>query len=212
MSSSPKAEEVNDEPAAVANSSLSAENTLDDQPDEQQDYVDLIDSVEKDPQACSGTTSEADPDPNTEKPAARRTPLTGVGRLLRHARVALFWLQGLGETVDESDVAGVVCQWLGKLDNPGDSVSLDESIALDSLREVLRQVAARQGRECVRCGEVFEEEFNAWTCKKFLDNHYSRLTISSPFPTRSLSLSASTGSSSYWSTSELTHDGNICRW
>lgn len=100
--------------------------------------------------------------------------------------------------MDESDVAGVVCQWLGKLDNPGDSVSLDESIALDSLREVLRQVAARQGRECVRCGEVFEEEFNAWTCKKFLDNHYSRLAISSHFPTRSLSLSASTGSSSYW--------------
>ncbi|ETS81404.1 hypothetical protein PFICI_06406 [Pestalotiopsis fici W106-1] len=182
MTPSPKVEDVDDAAAAGNTSDASVGQDLDDPQDEQGRFLDFVISSLDKGSPTSSTASEADPD----APAGRNPPRTGVGHLLRHVRVSLLWLQEVGDALTESDVAGTVCQWLGRLDDPGE-VTNGESMALDSLREVLRQVAARRSRSCVRCGEAFEEEYNAWNCKKFLDNHYGKLGLPSPATFRSLS-------------------------
>lgn len=106
--------------------------------------------------------------------------IDGTRHLLELVRASVLELQA-GGTPNETDLVEAICQWVAKLDEPW-LIPVAESAAFKALADVLGKVAIRcrgmQDQQCIRCGEIFTEESNGWSCKKFLDNHYSKPSIS----------------------------------
>lgn len=106
--------------------------------------------------------------------------IDGTKHLLELVRASVLELQA-GGTPKETDLVEAICQWVAKLDEPW-LIPVAESAAFKALADVLGKVAIRcrwmQDQQCIRCGENFTEDSNGWSCKKFLDNHYSKSSIS----------------------------------
>ncbi|KAK6214687.1 Golgi to ER traffic- protein [Pestalotiopsis sp. IQ-011] len=116
-----------------------------------------------------------DDEGDTQHHRAQPRRINGTKHLLELVRASVLELQA-GGTPNETDLVDAICQWVAKLDEPG-LIPVAESAPFKTLADVLGKVAIRcrgmQDQQCIRCGEMFTEDSNGWSCKKFLDNHHN---------------------------------------